>query len=610
MKHRKTQFKTDAYYHDLLAIFIGLVLFLFLFVTVKLGVGIPEEATFLTIPQRLYKGDRLLIDDWNLPQLSTLFSLIPFRIYVLLTGTTEGIILWMRYLFLSVDAVYYVYMYRRLRQYKLWGLLSTILFCGIIPVANFCLNYYTVAPMALMAVCLTLFIGDFENSRFRLFLTGVVFALSVLAEPFLLGLFILYGIIFVLRKLFFKNRSETIYSYLFSNRVFLWMTLGAFFLFLLFMGYLFFAGILQDLPSVLPYLVTGIEYNSSNFTDFSILLVAFSLFGKSNLILIALTIPTAFICYYRYNNPLKFRTLLFIFSIILLLSCYISCGTKMATGRLSYVYGAAFHDFPMLFIPLIWFLLCKEKNERFFIIWFIGFTASVLIDYSSDIILASCGRITQTAGFVFLGNLLKELRTEYQCEKKTVFRSKKAVLKIAKDVFQTVCIAAIILWGLSYIILEGINKPAEKYYNTEKNAFSVTLKKGPYMGLITTTDIAQKYNAVLNDLDVILQNANPSDVLYVRMQCPYTYLYADMPFGTFSAGDQDPLERHAIYWALLPNKRPTFIYLCKYNGHSYQQVASNIYQQEINYLTSIANCDITEGEAGIILKVQSWKGFF
>ena len=87
-KLRLQSTKIDAC--DLFAVIAGLALTLYFLLTAKLSVGLPDETTYLSIPMRILQGDRFFIDEWNLPQLSSLCSFLPFKIFVALTGSTDG----------------------------------------------------------------------------------------------------------------------------------------------------------------------------------------------------------------------------------------------------------------------------------------------------------------------------------------------------------------------------------------------------------------------------------------------------------------------------------------------------------------------------------------
>ena len=143
--------KIDPYH--LAAAAAGLLLTLYFVLTAKLSVGLPDETTYLSIPLRIFQGDRMFIDEWNLPQLASLCSLLPFRFFIAVTGGTEGCVLFMRYVFIAVNAAFYCFMYYKLRRYRVAAIASAFLFCGIVPQTNFCLTYFTVAPMAVMAAC-------------------------------------------------------------------------------------------------------------------------------------------------------------------------------------------------------------------------------------------------------------------------------------------------------------------------------------------------------------------------------------------------------------------------------------------------------------------------
>ena len=118
---RSTDTRLRLRYFDVCAVILGTLLLLFFLFSVRLGFWSPDEAFFYTVPQRLLNGDRLFLEEWNLTQLSTLFSVIPVWAYTAVTGGTEGLILFMRYVFVAVDMLFYAYMYMKLRPYRLWG---------------------------------------------------------------------------------------------------------------------------------------------------------------------------------------------------------------------------------------------------------------------------------------------------------------------------------------------------------------------------------------------------------------------------------------------------------------------------------------------------------
>ena len=141
-------------YYDVLSVVICAVVFVFFFVRVRYGINRVDESFYLTVAQRFARGERPLVDEWQLSQLSDLF-LVPFyRLFVAVTGGTEGIILFMRQVFLIANLVFYWILYGKLRTYRIWGLMATAVVSFYIPWAMFTLNYYTMAPRLLTLICL------------------------------------------------------------------------------------------------------------------------------------------------------------------------------------------------------------------------------------------------------------------------------------------------------------------------------------------------------------------------------------------------------------------------------------------------------------------------
>ncbi len=82
--------------YDLIAAALGLFLFLLLVVTARYSVGMSDEAYYYSVPHRLLLGEHMIADEWELAQLVNLFNLLPNLVYIKLTGSPEGLILFMR----------------------------------------------------------------------------------------------------------------------------------------------------------------------------------------------------------------------------------------------------------------------------------------------------------------------------------------------------------------------------------------------------------------------------------------------------------------------------------------------------------------------------------
>ena len=131
MRKLKSWPRSEYFRYDVAAVLLGAALLVFLLATAKYGVSAPDEGYYYTVAHRLSLGEKMIADEWNLAQLVHLLNLLPNLLYMKLTGGTEGLILFMRYLFIEINTVFYAYIYVKLRPYKGWGVAAAFLFARV-----------------------------------------------------------------------------------------------------------------------------------------------------------------------------------------------------------------------------------------------------------------------------------------------------------------------------------------------------------------------------------------------------------------------------------------------------------------------------------------------
>ena len=75
------------------------------------GIHNVDESYYLTVPHRLLFGDRLIVDDWHVSQLSSIFQYPFFFLYSRVTGGTDGIILYFRYVYIVIQLLFCIWLY-------------------------------------------------------------------------------------------------------------------------------------------------------------------------------------------------------------------------------------------------------------------------------------------------------------------------------------------------------------------------------------------------------------------------------------------------------------------------------------------------------------------
>ena len=126
-----------------LAVFVGLGVFLLF--SARYSTVLPDESYYYVLAKRFAAGDRILLHDWQMSQLEGLFLILPYRLFTGAAHGTEGILLFMRRLFIAVDLALYWYYYFKLRDRKCWAVLAAALLCGDQFAGVLALNYYNIS---------------------------------------------------------------------------------------------------------------------------------------------------------------------------------------------------------------------------------------------------------------------------------------------------------------------------------------------------------------------------------------------------------------------------------------------------------------------------------
>ena len=593
-----------------------------------MGFGAIDESTYYSIAQRVLMGDRLLIDDWHVSQLSSVLEVFPFWLFTALTGSTEGVILYLRFLFLGVDFILYWFLYSRLREYGWLGLLSVALFCSYVPSQILMLNYYTMALHGLMVVCCLLFLGKERKSVFVLILVGIVGACAVLSEPFLSALYFLWCILVLCRRLSQKKGKTFMepYSVFLDGRTWFYVTVGIVLTAVAFFIFLFSRSPLREIINTIPEYLTDYEYSvqgvkQGNLIDYGKLYDAMHFFGFFPVVGFLLFVP--YMILRRKGDLGRYRSLLFKIACVCFIGSYLFAAYRILMYRNQYYLGVRFkmpaiifyyyfQNLPMLFLGLNCCLLCEKKDPRVFGFLFVGLFASLFTDFSSELVLGTCAAVTFPAMLISLKTVSEELSLDRQakpetCEHRAMFSKKRY------NVLALVCVFFLVAW-------EGVGFYTYGFYHVVENIMQVydrneeteVLQRGPMKGIRTSARMNAIYNNLLSDLDVIKNETDGP--FYVAGLYPYFYIYLGMPVGTYSTWyvEEESEVRQMRYWELHPERRPTHIYVpfyidpYTYTPYRDTKEDSTWGEEKISFLQTLCDCEVTEGKAGFILRVVSW----
>ena len=633
----KRQEKLDISCADILAAVLFLVMFGWYIYVAFIGLNPADESFYYTIPQRIFQGDRLFVDEWHVSQLSSLFQVLPYKIFTAVTGGTDGIILYMRFVTIVVTAVFYWFFYKKLRAYKAWGVLVTFLLCSFFPGGMLALSYYTISIYMLAVVCIVLFLSKNELTMITLILLGVAFSCAVLAQPVLVILFLFYSLLCLV-----CSRTKTLFhsfDFVLNFRTWRGIAIGCFVSFLCFFAFLAIKSGLTNIISTIPELFGDTDYDLS-FNGVHIQALEYKIKGVfrfygMHVSFLAVAVSIISLVTSRINKrSWKIKTGLFAVASVLLLAQVI-CGILSFRNQLknidhSQVFFYYFYlNFPFTWFGLTCYGLCEKKPPQIFAFWIIGEAASVLVAYASQGFLTFGGEISNIATVLLFGMVVSEYKSFFtevnrgrnkpkhhpKRAKQHVLIRDKRLTKMAiyaLRVVVVVCVCSIVCWRSITFYFQGIHP----YVETQASSFSdkrirTTIEKGPHKGIRTTKELAEKYEDILEDLDQIAAGSK-GQAVYFAGNCLFYYLYLDLPCGAYSVAyvDADSETRQCRYWELHPERRPKYYYIPLYvDSLDFSTTWANEQErmnEKLGFIQKLAVCNIVKGKAGYLVEIAKW----
>lgn len=582
-------------YQDMIAI-ICLALSIGFFIwNAPYGLAIEDESAYLTVPQRLMMGDSYITDEWHLAQLFTVFLYLPYKAYIYFVGSTEGIILFFRYLFIPFQSMVSIIVYRCLRKYGMLSILAALIFFLHIPFFRLMsLNYYTIGlAFALLAGVLMATTKKFSKATF--YVIGLFIACTVLCNPMFAFVYFLYSICMIIYELNKKKKCSffRFSEVSFSLKAWLWITVGILTLAVGFFAFLFSRTNLNEIIKNLPMLFTDSEYLFSSSGS-----------GLQNVFTIQKSLAEMI-----KINPYLFAAFALLFVVIIFdkkrihRNIYLLAATIIFFAYIIYITisikfpNYSIYLFPLTLLGLTSYIISENKDKDIFIfVWILGILYTVCLDISSAMgfIGSSMGfLISNVASVIFIRNIMVELLKQSKIESKKSVpnrhkhngNAKSYNNKLTRNLLASVLVAAL----LTQVIQEGYVVSNKKLFlehavldseaisgvsifsgvsiqRDSKEKLNVTIQNGPEKGIKTTFAKEKIYDGMLNDLSYI--KGNYDGPILIMGNFPWCYLYLNMPFATYSTwfvsdDISHEIQRLLSYYKLHPKKAPQVIYVPK-----------------------------------------------
>ena len=534
-------------------IFIALIAggIIFAFWKCVFGFGGNDEAFYLTVPQRFNMGDALIKDEWHLSQLSG-FLLMPFVwLFTTITGSTEGIVLAARVLYIIFHATVSIVIYSRIRKYGYVSVFASVLYFIYTPYDIMAMSYNTMGLDFVTLAGVIMGTASYKK-KLPLIVSGVAFAAAVLCCPYLAVAYILYGIC-VLIHTFIRNKETKfiLKSELFAGKTFLFFSIGIFALAAVFLVFALTRVSIKEIFNYLPYLMTDPEHPQIA------LGARFGMYFKSiynchSHFKIALFSYLVMIVVMIIDRKRKsHRSIYLIVTTAIVIFCYV-----LLLPQLTYsTYNAIM--FPLIFIGITSYILCENKPKPLFASLFVpGIIYSFAICFSSNqyfYVISMVITASNIASYVFLAQLLREMKTTQDNIEYAVWVKRGSFLFVAFMIF---------LQGAFQITVK-----AEHCFWESGNTSNLTaqIKNGPAKGIYTNVNNCNTYEQIYSDLQYY-KNKQEDKILFLTSKT-WCYLAVDFPYGTLSAwisGEKpSSVERLKTYYRVNYEEIPKYIYIPK-----------------------------------------------
>ena len=532
-----------------------------LFYKCRFGFGNIDEAFYLTVPYRLYLGDSLFWDEWNLSQMSGAL-LYPFIwLFLKLNSSTEGIVLYSRFFFTVVHIFTALFIFGCVRtENKTAAMFLSLFYLAFTPFGIMALSYNSMG-LGSMIVCTTLLFGKTPSRRAAV-ISGAFFAFAVLCCPFLI-------LAFFLMPFFLFGRRKADVASVGRKGFWLWLS-GAAGVALVFFIFVFRRIQLEQLIQIIPVLIEDPKHQTKSiFNSFLSFFVA--VFRQNSIIRMTFFAAAILLVILLGDTGRASRKPMYLLTVTLLVVIQICqyMRTDRYVNQMLVERSLNFLIMPLnIYLPFLiilkWNTMKKtdlyERVSRYYIIP--GILYMFCIHLASDQGLYNIS----SASFVVLMGTVILLCDQFDEGMETSLERITALL-----------IAGVLAAELGAMILLRYNSV---FWETGMEEQSYLLTNGPERGLYVTEYKKKMYDECLSEVENYTEKGK---VLFLS-QKTWLYLIKDNEFATFSAWlsediDDETVERLKEYYRINTGKFPEQIF-CE---EKYAPLAIELLDQS-NYL--------------------------
>ena len=565
------------------------------------GIHTPDEGFYITVPYRIFYGDALLIDEMQESQFSAFLQYLPFALFYKITGSTDGIVLFFRLLFVFCQTVTAVFIFFKMKRFGVpSALCSAAMFLSFVPEFVESLDYYTLSLMPSALIAVLLFTSD-RISVPRGVLIGILSACAVVAQPLFSVLYFAYTLA-VLIGLIRKKRKRPAAGYL-SLRLWGSITAGVAVTAALFFAFLLSRASLSDYIRNFGNLFSGYDhvlpFTGGQGTTVLNYGVIFTTLNELHPVVfpVSLALTAALLAdVRRVRHRSVWCVVLGAFYLFYVIFSLARLPLQIDQGMFSpYI--------PFLF-TLHCYVLTKRKNRKLLYIWLTGLVYVLFFGAISQALryagAVGCA-VSNLACAPAARDLILELR---QPSDHPENGARERSLRNAAAVALTVAcvIGAVGITGLNagaLFVSDRVNALLQWDGETAREEIA----SGPMKGITVSQTENAVYGQITADLGFIAETAPGR--LYIQGQLPIGYMMNGSLIGSCSAYY---VERFAIqerYFQAHPDRVPRAVYfpiVDLYTNEKVNPLFLQMFTRDYKKTHPIfADYETVKGEAGYIL---------
>lgn len=515
-------FKKETIKKDLFFMFLLMVVVFVHLSRIRLGMVEMDESFYLTIPFRLLQGDALLVDEWHLSQLSGVLLLPVLKMYLAIVGSTEGIYLAFRYIWLICSLITAIISYILLRKKNPYiGAVSCVMICLFTYGGLRALSYNTMGVMATWLL-VVLSVTETKFYKFKYILMGIIMAAVILCNPYMIILYVGYACACLA-----KRKKNGYYG----CKALGYVTLGGAIIAALLLIFVFSRASFNDVLQNLQYIFNDPAHQQKSISTFFEPIVEFVIWFKLYFLFFAVgTTISVFSCKLR---KLAFVGLISLSGVMWILLVVFK---TQGIGRFA-IY------LPLTMLGAVAFALTKKKDWTFFNRgWIIGFVYAMCMNFSSNQgIYVICNALIISSGASLF--LIKDYM-----EEKDIWPGKKLWLGV---------LAGMQLLSQIWISWNYV------FWAENISELNYVIDSGPMKGVVVTSEEKKDYEVNLANIEEYGDLTGKYIMFFNHFPAGYFFV-PEARCGAFSAWITEcktpDHEKIIHYYELHPEKIPDVVY--------------------------------------------------